>query len=301
MGLIYKIRSKFCIFSWGIGIGRGAIEDVIRKKKLDINFTWLPLKNKHQFIADPFFIVEEKDKIHLLYEDFSIEKDGIISLQTLNTDFKPVFEKELLRMNNHLSYPYVFKENGITYIIPESHQLGKTIAYQFDFTTLSLTNEKVLMNNLQLLDTTILEHNNKYWLFATLGDKVNDNGKLYIYYADTLFGNYTPHKKNPVKTSLDGCRPAGDFIKVDGEIYRPSQNCADYYGKSITIQKIIRLNEHEFKEEAYFDIEPIANSEFCAGLHTINASNDIIVIDGIRLVFSPLTKMKLFFKKLLGK
>jgi len=281
---------------WGIGFCRVNIKDVIRKKQLDGDFTWLAHNEKLQFIADPFIFRNQHNNINLLYEDFSVERDGFIGLKVLDDQFNLIRQKKVLETGSHLSYPYIYRENGITYIIPESHQQGKVFIYEYNFLTDELVNGKVLVE-LPLLDATIIKKNDTYWLFANYGDGVDDNNKLFIYYADALCGQYKPHAMNPVRNNLDGSRPAGTFIEVDGVLYRPSQNCGKYYGKSITITEIVKLTPNEFEERYYCDIAASSKSTYNAGLHTINVLDDIIVIDGVKLLFMPLTKTRLFFKR----
>ena len=296
MSIISKIIKKLSIMQWGIGFANGSVEDVIKKKSLQLNFKWLPRDNNIHFIADPFIFKNKQGNINLLYEDFSIEKDGFISLKIIDNNFKSIFQKQLLKTESHLSYPFVFLENGITYIIPESSKNGQVSIYEYEHAKNILINKKLLVD-LPLLDSTIVKYNSKYWLFATLDDGVFDNSKLYIYHSDTLLGEYKSHVQNPVRHHFNGTRPAGNFITVDGELYRPAQNCLEYYGKSISIKKIISLTIEAFEEEHYFDIIPDPKSIFNAGLHTINAVDNVIVIDGIRLQFNPFTKAKLFLKK----
>ena len=64
-----------------------------------------------------------------------------------------------------------------------------------------------------------------------------------------------------------------------------------------SINKITRLSEYEFSEESYFQIKPDKKSKYNAGIHTINFIDDIIVVDGIKMVFKPLVKWKLFLIK----
>jgi hypothetical protein len=296
MSIINKFLEKCSVAQWGIGLAKGKIDEVIREKRLDLNFTWLPQNNKLHFIADPFIFKNKEGGINILYEDFSIEKDGKIILTTVDNNFEPIFKKEILDTGSHLSYPFVFKENGLTYIIPESHQRGIVAIYEYDFENNILINEKILID-LPLLDSTILKYKNKYWIFASLGDGLFDNSKLYIYHSESLFGKYKPHAQNPVRHHLNATRPAGNFIQVDGDLFRPSQNCAENYGKSITINKVLRLSETEFEEEHYFDIKADKKCSFNAGLHTINVVDDVITIDGKRMHFMPFTKTRLFIKK----
>ncbi|WP_394767771.1 glycosyltransferase [Ferruginibacter sp.] len=289
-----KFYEKFCIMQWGIGISNGDINQLIRSKKYDLTIKWLPTDNKILSIADPFIFKSPDGNINLLYENFSMAEYGNygkIDLIVLDQDLKPIINKRLMDIKSHLSYPFIFRENGKTYVIPEAHQSNRVVAYEFDFGSNTLINEKILINNLPLIDSSVLKYKNKYWLFATLGGSNSDHSKLYIFYADTLFGNYVSHPNNPVKESLDGSRPAGDFIFVDGEIYRPAQNCAKFYGRSITINKIISLSENEFKEEPYMDLESQKRSYYNIGIHTINSIDNIVVVDGIRFVFMPFTKV----------
>lgn len=294
--LYYKVC---CVMKWNIGLAKGSIEDIIREKKYNLNFKWLPTDSMDKSAADPFILRTKDGNIHLLYEDFSMvdkSKYGKIKLSTLDNDLNPIFVKEILDTKSHISYPFVFVDNNKTYVIPESRKNGNVTCYEYDFEKKCLFNPTIIIRNLALLDSTIFKHNGKYWLFATLGDALFDHSKLYIYWADNLFGPYKAHKKNPVKHNLNGSRPAGNLIKVDGAIYRPAQNCAEYYGKSITINKVSKLTEEEFAEEFYLEITAEKNIPFDSGLHTINIIDDVIVVDGIRMIFMPFTKWKNFIR-----
>jgi hypothetical protein len=285
---------------WNIGFAKGNIEEVFKRKKNNLTFKWFEIDNPGRSIADPFIFKTNDGNINVLYEIFSMvnpEKYGKIELSILDADFVPIFNKEILDTKKHVSYPFIFTENDKTYIIPESRQSGKLYCYEYDFENRVLINERIIIDNLPLLDSTIFKHNNRYWLFATLGDRKFDHSKLYIYFADTLFGPYQAHPNNPVKYGLNGTRPAGNIIKVGEEIYRPAQNCKQHYGESITINRITKLSENEFTEEPYFEMTAEKNCAFNSGLHTINVLDDIIVVDGIRMVFMPVTKFKLFLKK----
>lgn len=300
MGLLSVIKKKCSVMQWGIGFCKVSIADVIRNKRLEGNFTWLNHSEKLQFIADPFIFRSQHNNINLLFEDFSVERDGFIGLKVLDDQFNLVSEKRILASDSHLSYPFIFKENGITYIIPESHQQGKVFIYEYDFLKDELVNGKVLVE-LPLLDTTIVKVSDTYWLFANYADGIDDNNKLYIYYSNSLCGQYQPHALNPVRNDLDGTRPAGNFITVDGNLYRPSQNCGKYYGKSLSISQIVQLTQDEFEEKHYCEILADPKSPYSDGLHTINVLDDIIVIDGVKLLFMPWTKTRLFFKKWVKK
>ena len=90
-------------------------------------------------------------------------------------------------------------------------------------------------------------------------------------------------------------RPAGNFIEVDDNIYRPTQNCSNFYGESLVINKVNVLNEDIFKEEPYMTIsinEKNLNNNRIHTIHTINVLDDIIAIDGQKWTFSPANQLK---------
>jgi hypothetical protein len=290
MGLIKKYSDKLYLKQWGIGFLKGCLADIIRNKKTDLSFEWMSPADKTISHADPFIFKTDDGRINILFESVSsYSLNGKISLLVCNDLPDPVLEKVVLDTNAHLSYPYVFKENGNIYVFPESAFSGTLCCYEFDQVKRTFTNKKEIIQS-PLLDSTILKHEGKYWLFATmLGETFNSD--LYIFYADNLLGPYTPHAGNPVKKALNGSRPAGNFIEVDGIIYRPAQNCSNYYGESITINKINTLTTTRFDEEEYMIIGPNKNDEFNYGIHTINAVDDIIIADGQKSYFEPVHQL----------
>ena len=290
MSLIKKYSDKLYLKQWGIGFLKASIADIIRNKQTDLSFEWMSLEDKTISHADPFVFKAADGRINILFESVSsYNLNGKISLLVCNDSLDPVLEKVVLNTNSHLSYPYVFTENGKVYVFPESAFSGSLNCYEFDQVKRSFINKKEIIR-LPLLDSTILKYDNRYWLFATLlGDTMHSD--LQIFYADNLFGPYTAHAGNPVKKDMNGSRPAGNFIEVDGAIYRPAQNCSNYYGESITINKINTLTTTDFQEEEYMVIGSNKNDEFNYGIHTLNVVDNIIVVDGQKGYFEPVQQL----------
>lgn len=298
MSIIKKYSDKLYLKQWGIGFLRGSLADIIRQKNTNLSFDWFTLDDKGVSKADPFVFKTPDGRVNILFEYVSTyHLDGRIALMVCNDQLEPVMEKMMLDTRDHLSYPYVYQENGKIYVFPENAFGGSLCCYEFDTEKREFRNRRVIIDQ-PLLDSTIVRHEGKYWLFATrLGDGFNSD--LHIFYADNLFGPYTEHKANPVKSDLNGSRPAGNLIDVDGQLYRPSQNCRNYYGESITINRIKTLTTEAFEEEEYMVIEPNKNDEFNYGIHTINAIDDLIIVDGQKGYFEPVNqlrrKLKTFF------
>lgn len=304
--LLSKYIEKLFFKRWIIGIFRGDIKDLIRSKTFNPDIKWLPIRSSDTFYADPFIVNTENGHIKILLEDFSFEKFyGKIALTTLNTDLKQIDHKILLDTQQHISYPFIFTENNRTYVMPEAGRSGKLSCYEYDPLKESL---KFVQNIIDqpLYDSSILKHGNKYWIFGTLSevDIVKDiitDYKLCVFSSDKLLGPYVPHIGNPVKSGLNGARQAGNFIEVDGVLYRPTQNCENQYGESITINKITELNEFNVVEEPYMTIRIDRRNRHNYGMHTIhtiNAKDDIIIVDGERWTFSPFIQMRTYFRNM---
>lgn len=293
ISLLFK---KLFVKQWVIGISQGNIKDIIRTKNFNPNIQWLELDSIDHFRADPFPLKDKNGNINIFYEDFYFEDFyGNISIMTLDKNFKQSNHKTILDTKSHLSYPFVFEENNQIYIFPESAQNGKLSCYNYNTDSRSLDFVKDIID-LALVDSTIIKYKEKYWLFGTIGGK-NSNSRLYIYYSDNLLGPYTPHKQNPVKEGSNGSRPAGNFIEVDGNLYRPSQNCQNQYGESITINKVISLDENTYSEEPYMLISINQNNilnKNIKAIHTINVLDDLIIVDGLKWTFSPKNQWKNF-------
>lgn len=295
MNFIFKLIDKLYLKQWSIGVANMSINEVIRNKKIDKEFKWIPINNNYQFFADPFFF-SYKGEYRILYEELDYKKQyGYICQFTLNKKNEVISKKVMLDTKSHLSYPFIFSENNSIYVFPESGTGGKLSCFKYNEDSESFTFIKDILN-LPLLDSTILKHDNKYWIFSTMkGD--DSNKKLYIFFAESLYGPYKPHPQNPIKDNINGSRPAGNFIKVDGSLYRPAQNSDKYYGSSISINKVLILNENEFIEENYMALTPDKKSKFNFGIHTINYVEDLLVIDGLSRTFLPLIQLKTYINK----
>jgi hypothetical protein len=285
---------KLFFKKWTIGLGRGSIENMIREKKFDAEIQWIDLETNKRFIADPFFL-PERDGLKLLLEDFSSNDHyGKISIVELDEKLKIKESTILLDTTTHLSYPFIFKENERIFVFPESGDQNKLACYEYYPGKKSLTFLKNILE-LPLFDVSVVKHANKYWLFGIFCNEDGSNYELNIYVSDSLLGNYVPHQRNPVKQGLNGTRPAGDFIFVDGEIYRPAQNCQNEYGESITIFKITTLSEQVYAEIPYMNIDSNSlnmNNKRISKIHTINSRNGYVVVDGMIHVFAPWLQLK---------
>jgi hypothetical protein len=255
------------------------------------------------FYADPFLIETTDATPKILFEDFSFKDNyGNISLMTLDNSFNKIDQKIILDTKSNISYPFIYKEHNKTFVFPEARSSGKLSCYEYNPENESLSFIQDILN-LPLQDATFIKHGGKYWIFGALTENYT-NYELHVFSSDNLLGPYVAHKDNPIRRGLNGIRSAGNFFEVDGVIYRPTQNCEKAYGESITISRISELNGTRVIEEPYMEIKANSKKKVnCAvhSIHTINVLRDLIVIDGEKWTFAPVTQFKKFTKDLLKR
>jgi hypothetical protein len=102
--------------------------------------------------------------------------------------------------------------------------------------------------------------------------------ELHIFHADRLLGEWRPHPLNPVKSDVRCARPAGQFFRRNGALYRPAQICAPLYGSGMSINRVVRLTPHDYAERQVERILP-SRKDGLLGVHTLNRAGDLTVVD----------------------
>jgi hypothetical protein len=281
---------KLYLKQWTVGFVSASIDDIIRSRSAKFDVNWVKPPSPYVFYADPFVLgVSGNGDVELLVEELiDGEGYGKISKLSIAKNFS-YSVSTILDLKVHLSYPQVFCFNGQVYVVPESASLKKLNSYRLDEKGTRLDLSGTLLD-IGLYDATILFHRGKFWLFGILStDKIP---RLVIYHSDQFMGPYTQHVNGVIKSGRWGVRPAGKFIEVDGQLYRPAQNCEEYYGKSILIFKVDELSPDSYKESFYMEIRPEQLGAYNFGIHTINNCNGILVVDGLRRHFKPFYKVK---------
>jgi hypothetical protein len=297
------VLKKFYFKQWTIGLIRGDIKDIIRTTTFDQNINWIQLDSFDHFYADPFSVETTDGTLKILFENFSFKDNyGNISLMTLDNSFNKIDQKIILDTKSNLSYPFIYKEHNKTFVFPEARSSRKLSCYEYNPENESLNFIRDVLN-LPLLDATFIKHGDKYWIFGVLTEYYTTY-ELHVFSSDNLLGPYVAHKDNPIRCGLNGIRSAGNFIEVEGVIYRPTQNCEKIYGESITINKVSELNETKVLEVPYMTIKINLNKKINYGprsIHTINGMDNLIVIDGEQWTFAPVEQFKKFTKDMLRR
>jgi hypothetical protein len=264
---------------WNIGVIKDPIQRAV-EEKFNPEIEWYPYHKKDGYIADPFSI-NISGQTYIFVEEFSYpEGKGKISY----IEYPDGFQNGDLRTAHvepeHLSYPYLFNHDDTVYATPEIHESGEIRLYEVH-SPVNWEFKSTLINSVGGNDPTIIKHKDKWWIFYT--EQAYRNTKLHIQFAESLTGEWKPHKQNPVKTDIRSSRPGGTPFVRENELYRPAQNSASGYGKKIAINKVEKLTPEQYIEKNVNEIQPSEESSY-TGMHTLSSQGDLTFIDGKKSV-----------------
>jgi hypothetical protein len=235
---------------------------------------------RDRFYADPF-LLKHNNVNYLFFEDYRyVKAKGVISCMALNEAGWPTSEIVALERPYHLSFPFVFSWANEIWLVPETSSNRTVELYRAKRFPEQWELETVLMSAIHASDTTLLFHADKWWLFTEVENaKEYRYNNLSLFYADSLFGHWTPHLLNPVVADVSRSRPAGRIFEDYGALIRPSQDCTSHYGRAIQFNQIEILDENRYQERTVGTITPDWTAN-CLGTHTYGCNEDFEVLDG---------------------
>ncbi len=283
--------NKFLLGVWNVGIIELPAEKLLNNASYSIR--WMKHSYHDRFFADPFLWKYDREYYYILAEEFPFYSNlgRIVKLKIARSSMVLAAREEVIAEPYHLSYPFVKNQR----IIPEGYRSGACFSYDCN------GKDKQPVISCGLIDQTFLEHENKEWIFAT--DANDPLAGLKIFYRNSDEIQWHEHKKSPVKSDICTARPGGHFFRLDGVLYRPAQDSLKRYGHKIHIMRIDKLTCDDFQETEVAEITADASPPYHQGLHTFNAEDGFIVVDGYREYHSffikPLClKMKKWMTKL---
>lgn len=280
--LAYHLRTLFFQEDWHIGLIHAPLKQVIEHPSQMLPAVqWLPRKERSSYLADPFLIEYDGDTL-LFAEHFDYRSGKGKIVMAKQSDGFETFH-DALPQAHHCSFPYIFVHEKELYCVPEQFASNRLDLYRWDKKAESFSFQHTLMDNIQAIDPVLFEQDGLWWLL--FGTKDLPSGQLFAFYSPKLTGPYRPHQLNPVKTSVMESRNAGKPIVQDGSIIRFSQDAAKTYGHKVHIHSL-KINPQSFKEETIGELQPNKKSPYNSGLHTINGTDHLTVIDGKRFNFT---------------
>lgn len=203
-------------------------------------------------LADPFLFVKD-DSLFLFYEDKKMYHDGVISM-IKTTDLvhwtDPVV---VLKESCHLSYPWVFEENGQIYMIPETSGLKSIRLYEanedlthFKFIKTILHDTDTFDGGFSFSDSSIFKLDNKYYLITTINNGCNNMLKLYV--SNYFDGGYIEHPQSVITSNNKYARNAGSMFRWENQLFRVAQDCEYKYGDNVHLLTVTELTPDLYKE-----------------------------------------------------
>lgn len=286
MDLKYSIKKNVRLLTgltyprqqWNIGVVNRPIQSFVEEKEYEVEWFPLPLPDGTYYLADPFGAKVDGETCIFMEEYDYIKRKGKISYIKLNERNDPSKIETAIEKPYHMSYPYLFEYEKEVYCIPEAFENNEVTIYKIR-TPSNWERKYTVVKGIDVVDPSLIEYDGRWWLFFT---RVYDDTNLYLWYAEDLFGDWNPHKNNPVKTDISSSRSAGTMFIHDGKLYRPAQDCKKHYGANVVVNQVMKISPTEFHEEPVSVITP--NDVTLNGVHTISSLGEMTLIDGFRFV-----------------
>lgn len=232
------------------------------------------------FWADPFQIKVD-GKHYIFFEDY-VNDAGRAHISIVEVDRSGIVSgpTEVLKLDCHLSYPFIFEWQGDYYMIPETGERNVVELYRAHSFPFEWKLEKTLLEARSPLDATLVEVAGMWWMFVNIqeeGVAVNWD-ELHLYCAESPLGPWKPHARNPVVSNVLSARPAGRLFWSKDVLYRPSQDSSLRYGYATTISKVTELSATTYAETEVLKILPDWDTDII-GIHTLNLTDEMTVID----------------------
>jgi hypothetical protein len=239
------------------------------------------LPAKDQFWADPHIILHD-DKYYIFIEEMIFKnRRAHISVITLDKHCNHDQPRIVLQKPYHLSYPFVFRHDNRYYMIPETSENQTIELYRCTGFPDKWEFVMNLMENVEAVDTTLLERDGKWWMFVNIREHpgASLSEELFLFHSTELMTNkWKPHPMNPVISDVKNARQAGKIFEMNGNLYRVGQDCSVRYGYAMNINRITALNENEYSEIRVQEITPSWKNNLLR-THTLNFQNGLAVID----------------------
>lgn len=269
---------------WHIGVVDAPIETFL-EPDAQPEVRWLPLPDRGKFYADPFGI-SRGGRTEIVFEEYDFHSDmGVISWVRGDGDGHFTRPRVAISLPFHASYPFLIERSGEVFCVPETAQSHEISLYRAVAFPDQWARVGTLVRGVAGVDSTVFERDGMFWLLCTDQDD-GPFSKLRIWYAPDLLGPWTAHPANPVKDDWSSARNAGTPFLVDGELYRPSQDCSHTYGGAVVLNRVVALSTKEYREEPVARVGPFRDGRFRHGVHTLSSIGNRTLIDAKRFGFN---------------
>lgn len=238
---------------------------------------------RDRFWADPH-LIHRDGRYYAFIEECPFDTGkGHIAVLSMSSDGAWSEPVKILERDYHLSYPFVFEHAGELYMVPESEARRTVDLYRCVEFPQRWVHVRTLLTDITATDSTLVEHDGRWWLFANVVDHpgASFSDELYLFHSDSLDGEWKPHPRNPVVSDARRARPAGAILSSEGRLVRPAQDCSVRYGYGIRLQRIDRLSTSEYAETEVGSLMPAWDRRIVA-THTLSYTAGLTMIDALQ-------------------
>ena len=240
--------------------------------------------NSNELWGDPF-LFEKDGRTYVFFENYNYAV-GVANIsvgELVGDEF--VFLGDVLNTGYHLSYPFIFEEQGEIYMMPESYnssrlEVWKCASFPFEWRL-----HATAFEGQHTVDSILFRDEDQWWLFTNMSDEPYQDlcSELYLFAVDGPdLRHIEPHALNPVVIDTRYARNGGRVFRSGGQLYRSSQNNSHgVYGYGVNLMRIDRLDLQNYSETPVRQISP----DFKPGLvgcHHMDFLGDRFVIDACR-------------------
>lgn len=281
---------KFLSVKWTVGFIENDLDSIIVGDFINIH--WIRHSYTDRWFADPFILDVTENEIILLCEEYYYPiKRGRIAKLVIDKKTRELKECQVvLELDTHLSFPAIFRKGDDVYIYPENSENATLSFYKYDIRD----NKCIKCGNLieePLTDAIFTEEFGEKIMFSTKLPRQNkDVLDIYNWKKDKYI------KSSSVKFHNNIARNAGDFFQINGEVYRPAQDCNNVYGGAVILQKVTKNVDFIFENIRRIESD---NSRYNIGCHTFNHYEGYTVIDAKGYRFPLIAKMLMFIRNIL--
>ena len=236
---------------------------------------------KDRFWADPHLVFKDGKHYVFIEECLHETRKGHISAFEIRQDGTYTTPVKVLERDYHLSYPFIFEDDGKMYMIPETYDNETIELYECVEFPSTWKYNMTLMENIRAVDVTVLYYENTWWLFAGVEENKGacPDDELFLFYSDRLCSSdWIPHPMNPIVSDVKSARPAGKIFIKDGKLLRPSQNGSKLYGHGLNINEIDILTKTAYHEQLMTSVKPSWDDSI-EGIHTFSYEHGITIVD----------------------
>jgi hypothetical protein len=234
-----------------------------------------------RFWADPHALLHHGRHFIFIEEFVYAQGKGHIAVMELHPDGSHTVPVPVLERPYHLSYPFVFEHQGQVFMVPESAANASIEMYRCIEFPHRWALHKVLMQGVKAYDSTLYCDGQRWWLFANMVETEGASSwdELFLFHADAPDSDrWVAHPLNPIVSDCQRARPAGPLFAHDGQLYRPSQNCALRYGHGFNLSRVTCLTPEDYREELCTEVKP-GWADDVRATHTFGKVGRLHVVD----------------------